>query len=50
MPDPFERRDLHDGTHPRVTGLAGCYEFRVSATAPAEATVVSPFIVLDPDL
>ncbi len=34
----------------RVTGLApGCYEFRVSATAPAEATVVTPFVVLDPD-
>jgi hypothetical protein len=34
----------------RVNGLApGCYEFRVSATAPAAATVVTPFVVLDPD-
>jgi hypothetical protein len=48
---PVPLTDHGDGNaSARVTGLApGCYEFRVSATAPTQATVVSPFVVLDPD-
>ena len=48
---PVPLTDDGDGNaSARVTGLApGCYEFRVSATAPADATVITPFVVLDPD-
>ena len=48
---PVHLTDDGDGNaSARVTGLApGCYEFRVSATAPADATVITPFVVLDPD-
>jgi alpha-beta hydrolase superfamily lysophospholipase len=48
---PVPLTDHGDGNAvARVAGLAaGCYEFRVRATAPAEATVVTPFVVLDPN-